>query len=359
MKQLRIGFLSTAGIARRNWKAILHSGNCLVSAVASRDLDKSRQFIAECQAEHAFPAPPEALGSYEALIQSPSVDAIYFPLPTGLRQEWVRQAAEAGKHILSEKPCANDHAELATTLSICREQRVQFMDGVMFMHSPRLAKVREVLNDEQRIGRLRHMDSAFCFYGGEPFFRNNIRLDGDLEPTGCLGDLGWYSIRLALWVMNWQLPVKVTGKILTELAAENCGKPTPAEFSGELFFEGGFSVSFYCSFITGYQQWAHVSGERGWLRLPDFVHPLDSYEPAFEVNDEFITVTGGMKCPPNTHAKIQGHATAQDTRMWRHFAGQVCSGQLNDDWPMWALKTQQVLDACHAAAIKKEPVHLV
>ena len=51
-----------------------------------------------------------------------------------------------------------------------------------------------------------------------------------------------------------------------------------------------------------------------------------------------------------------GHATAQDTRMWRNFANQIFSGQLNDDWTMWALKTQKVLDACHEAARRGGPV---
>src|SRR5882757_4809409 len=121
MKKLRIGFLSTAGIGRKNWKAILNSGNCVVSAVASRDVQKSREFIRECQNENSFDLIPDALGSYEELIASPKVDAIYFPLPTGLRQKWILRAAAAGKHILSEKPCASNAAELEMTLAACRK----------------------------------------------------------------------------------------------------------------------------------------------------------------------------------------------------------------------------------------------
>ncbi len=124
MKKLRIGFLSTAGIGRKNWKAILNSGNCVVSAVASRDVEKSRDFIDECQREFAFAEHvPDALGSYEELIASPDVDAIYIPLPTGLRKEWVLRAAAAGKHILCEKPCATSAAELEEMLAACRAQR--------------------------------------------------------------------------------------------------------------------------------------------------------------------------------------------------------------------------------------------
>ena len=358
MRKLRIGFLSTAGIGRKNWKAIFHSGNCVISAVASRDAGKSRKFIDDCQREFAFAETPRAFGSYEEMIESPDVDAVYIPLPTGLRKEWVLRAAVAGKHILCEKPCAISAAELEEMLAACKNHSVQFMDGVMFMHSPRLEKIREVLDDGQSVGRIRRIASAFSFYPGEDFFHGNIRTDGALEPAGCLGDLGWYSIRLALWTLNWQLPQKVTGKILSQSAATGGRTPTPTEFSGELFFDSGVSVSFYSSFLTGRQQWAHVSGQNGWLRLPDFIHPLNSYEPAFEVNEKIITVASDVKCPPSADPLPQGHATAQDTRMWRNFANQIFSGKLNDDWPMWALKTQNVLDACHEAARVNSPVKL-
>jgi predicted dehydrogenase len=358
MKKLRIGFLSTAGIGKKNWKAIFHSGNGVVSAVASRDARKSRDFIDDCQREFAFAEPPRALGSYEELIATPDVDAVYFPLPTGLRGEWILRAAEAGKHILCEKPCAAGVAELENMLAACETNAVQFMDGVMFMHSPRLAKVREVLDDGQSVGSIRRISSAFSFYPGRDFFHTNIRANGALEPAGCLGDLGWYSIRFSLWTMNWQLPEAVAGKILSQ--SENLpGRPSsPTEFAGTLYYPGGVTVEFYSSFVTGRQQWVHVSGQKGWLRLPDFVHPLNSYEPAFEVNEKSVTVAGDVKCPPAVDPMVQGHATAQDARMWRTFASQVFSGKLNPDWPTWALQTQKVLEACLEAARRGSPVKI-
>jgi len=358
MKKLRIGFLGTAAIGRKNWKAIFHSGNCVVAAVASRDIGKSRKYIDDCQREFAFAETPRALGSYEELLAAPDVDAVYIPLPTGLRKEFVLRAAAAGKHILCEKPCATGAAELDEMLAACRKNSVQFMDGVMFMHSPRLARVREILDDGQSIGRIRRIASAFSFYSGEDFFRHNIRTDGRLEPAGCLGDLGWYSIRFTLWTLNWRLPRTVTAKILSQSAATGGRISTPTEFSGELFFDGGVSAAFYCSFLTNRQQWVHISGQNGWLRLPDFVHPLDSYEPTFEVNEKFLTVAGDMKCPLGVDPIIQGHATAQDTRMFRNFANQIFSGKLNDGWPLWALQTQKVLDACHEAARSESQVKI-
>jgi len=344
MKQLRIGFLSSAGIGRKNWKAIFHSGNCVVVAVASRDLEKSRKFIADCSREFAFAEVPRAFGSYEELIDSPDVDAVYLPLPTGLRKEFVLRAAQAGKHILCEKPCAASLAEVEAMLAACREHNVQFMDGVMFMHSPRLAKIREVLAAGQSLGKIQRISSAFTFYFGDDFFRDNIRVDGALEPAGCLGDLGWYSIRFALWALNWRLPRSVTGKILAQSATA-----APTEFSAELFFDDGVSAEFYSSFLTAKQQWVAIGGRNGWLWLPDFVHPRNGYEPAFELNDTEVRVPSDVKCPPGADPSGYGHATAQDTRMWRNFANQIFSGQLNGDWPMWSLQTQKVLNACHEA----------
>ena len=82
--KLRWGILSTAQIARKNWKAISHSGNSTVVGVASRDANRCRQFIAECQSDCPMEAPPTAFASYEELLASKEIDAVYIPLPTGV-----------------------------------------------------------------------------------------------------------------------------------------------------------------------------------------------------------------------------------------------------------------------------------
>jgi predicted dehydrogenase len=353
MSKLRIGFMSTANIGRQNWKAIFNSGNAIVTAVASRDVGRSREFIREGQREFPFAAEPAALGSYEELLASPNVDAVYIPLPTGLRKEWVLRAAAAGKHVICEKPCAASVADLQEMISACRKNRVQFMDGVMFMHSPRLNRIREVLDDGKSVGPLRRISSAFSFLGTGDFSCGNIRMDGRLEPAGCLGDLGWYCIRFTLWAMKWQLPHTVTGRILSQSEPTGGREPAPTEFSAELVFDDGVSAGFYSSFLAAEQQWAFISGRNGWLRLPDFVHPFNSREPAFEVNRTEIRgpTAAGIQTPiPLSDPAELGHATAQNTSMFRNFADQVFFGKLNDDWPMWALKTQQVMDACFESA---------
>ncbi len=353
MKKLRIGFASTAGIGRKNWKAVFHSGNCVVSAVASREVGRSRQFIEELQREFSFPKTPCALGSYQELLASPEVDAVYVPMPTALRRDFVIRAAQAGKHILCEKPCATSRLELEEMMAACQRHSVQFMDGVMFMHNPRLPLIRAALDDGRSLGKLQRISSAFCFPGGEEFLSNNIRVKRELEPAGCLGDLGWYSLRITLWALNWQLPHSVSATMLARSA-----DGTPTEFSAELFFADGVSSGFYCSFLTAKQNWAFISGRNGSLWMPDFVHPRNGYEPAFELNEQVVRADSGAPCPPGSDPAIPGHSTAQDTRMFRNFANQIFSGTLNRDWPFWSLKTQIVLDACLQAGKSGKSVAL-
>jgi predicted dehydrogenase len=101
----RWGILGTANIARKYWQAIYRAGNSALVAVASRDRARARRFIEECQAAIPLRPAPLACGSYAELLERDDIDAVYLPLPTGIRKEWVLRAAEAGKHILCEKPC--------------------------------------------------------------------------------------------------------------------------------------------------------------------------------------------------------------------------------------------------------------
>ncbi len=343
-----MGILGTAGIARKNWRAIHDSGNAVVSAVASREEGRSRKFIEECQAKNKFETTPVALGSYEELISSRAVDAVYVPLPTGLRKEWVLRAAAAGKHVLCEKPCGLSTADLRDMIAACDKAGVQFMDGVMFMHNPRLARMREVLDDGASVGAIRRMMSVFSFATEESFFDANIRVNGELEPAGCLGDLGWYCIRFGLWAMKWRMPIEVTGRILSARGNRLTAKSVPTAFSGEMFFEDGASMGFYCSFVAAIQNWAHVGGAKGYLRVARFVHADSQHEPTFEVNDAVHHVRH-CDCPGAHDASM---TTAQDTLMFRNFANQIASGKRNEEWPMWALKTQQVMDGCLNSAVE-------
>lgn len=355
MRTLRWGILSTADIARKNWKAIRNSGNGTVTAVASRDLKKAQQFILECQTATAMDQTPAAFGSYEELLSSPNVDAVYIPLPTGLRKEWVIRAAEAGKHIVCEKPCAPSAQELRSMLDVCRRKGVQFLDGVMFMHSERLAKVRREIASGV-IGKVKRISSAFSFPSDDNFRATNIRTDSSLEPFGCLGDLGWYCIRLALCVADGALPREVSGRILKEVRGSGSPAAVPEEFSGELFFEDGISSSFYCSFASALEEWGIITGTKGLIRVQDFVLPFWGSELAFDVFNADLKKSG---CDFNMEANERritvaeysnSHPTAQETNLFRNFAAQVQSGPLNHEWAEIALRTQQVTDACLKSA---------
>lgn len=361
----RWGILGTATIARKNWKSIRNSDNSTLVAVASRDAARSAAYIAECQSQVPFDPPPRACGSYEELLASDDIDAVYIPLPTGIRRDWVVRAAEAGKHVMCEKPCGNNAAEVAEMLDACAAHNVQFMDGVMFMHSQRMAAVRAALDDGQSVGQIRRIATQFSFCAADDWIASNIRTSSQLEPFGCLGDLGWYNVRFALWVMKYQMPTHVTGRMLAEKARGDSPAPVPAEFSGELFFPSGVSASFYCSFLTDHQQWVNVSGTKGYLYLDDFVLPYYGNEVAFDACNAVFDLAG---CEFNMERHTRriavreyssGVPNAQETHLFRNFAELALSGQPDPSWGQIALQTQQVLDACLASArSESKPVAL-
>lgn len=361
-KIVRWGILSTAEIARKNWLAIKNSGNGIITAVASREESRAAQFIDDCQHYAPFIEQPAAMGSYEELLMSPDVDAVYIPLPTGLRKEWVLRAAMAGKHVVCEKPCATNYEDLAEMTKACRENDVQFMDGVMYMHSQRLKKVREILDDKKSVGDLRRLAAQFSFNAPEEFFTGNIRSHSAMEPHGCLGDLGWYCTRFFLWVMNWQMPEKVVGRLIAAHQRDGSPDPVPTQFSAEFFFKNGPTASYYVSFVTENQQWVHVSGSKGYMRLDDFVLPWFGGETEIEVNNaEFEVIGSDFNMKPHfTRHKVNEYSNsfpnAQESNLFRNFADQVLSRELNSEWPEYALKTQQLLDACYQSALENKPI---
>jgi len=359
----RWGILGTASIARKNWKAIRNSGNGTLTAVASRDAGRARAFVAACQSAVPFDPAPRAVGGYGELLAREDIDAVYVPLPTALRQEWVIRAAESGKHVLCEKPCGVSASELASMLEACHRHQRQFMDGVMFMHSRRLAALRQVLDGDDGIGAVRRIVAQFSFAAPSGWVESNIRTDSRLEPLGCLGDLGWYCLRLALWVMQWQLPRSVTGRLLREQARPDSPATVPTEFAGELIFADNVSASFYCSFLAENQQWASVSGTEGYLHLRDFVLPYRGQEIALDVTRARF-VTQGCDFHMEDHTRRvpvaeddAGTPSAQESNMFRCFADRVLEGRPDPQWGQIALQTQQVLDAClRSARAGCEPV---
>jgi predicted dehydrogenase len=351
-KQCRWGFLGAAKISRKNWKAVRLTGNGTVAAVASRTVPKAQRFIDQCAAECPMNGPVAAVGSYRELIDSPDIDAVYIPLPTGVRKKWAILAAEAGKHVLCEKPIAINATDGQQMIDACEANQVQFMDGVMFDHSRRLVELRNTLAAGEVIGKLRRVYSHFSFSGDPEFLTTNIRTDTALEPHGCLGDVGWYCIRLSLWAANLREPTFVTARTLTPLRGQDSAGEVPGEFSAELQFEDGLSASFYCSFVTENQQTALLSGDRGYISIDDFVLPFYDAEAKWAHHNHVLDIDNcrwnfGRHTSPQAVAEYPGgEPNAQEVNMFRNFATCVLSGERNPLYPELAIKTQRILDAC-------------
>jgi len=353
MSEIRLcrwGILSTAAIARKNWRAIAKTKTGSVVAVASRRLDAAKTFVQECQAHTAQRTLTESVEGYDALLARKDVDAVYIPLPTGLRKEWIIAAAESGKHVLAEKPTALSASDLEEILAACKRNNVQFMDGVMFMHSARLPMLRQILDDGQSIGDIRRIACHFSFLGDDNFSKSNIRVDSQLEPFGCLGDLGWYCIRFLLWANRWQTPIHMTGRCLSRAKGGESESEVPTEFSAELAFPDRSTGSFYCSFATGNQQWAHISGTKGNAFLKDFVLPHYGSEVSFEIEQPTFVVDGcDFHMQEHTRRQIvneyaSGHDPAQEINMFETFNKIVLEGKLDPFWGDIALATQRVMD---------------
>ncbi|MFN8092300.1 MAG: Gfo/Idh/MocA family oxidoreductase [Vicinamibacteria bacterium] len=356
MSTCRWGILGTAGIARKNWQAIALAGNASLVAVASRTRDRARDFVDAGQAACPHPRKPEAVEGYAELLGRSDVDAVYVPLPTGVRKEWVIAAAQAGKHVLVEKPVGATAADVREMLAACESHGVQLMDGVMFMHGDRLRALRAVLDDGESVGRIRRIATQFSFAGDEAFFRDDIRLHSGLEPHGCLGDLGWYNLRFTQWAAGYERPTHVLARELSTAARPDSPTSVPTEMSGELRFASGVSASFYCSFLTENQQWANVSGTRGFVHVPDFVLPFFGEECGFEVTRSVFEVRGSdfdMRRRSRTVAVPEysnSHPTAQEARLFRAFSDLVLSRRIEPRWGEIALETQILVDACRRSA---------
>jgi len=352
----RWGILGAAGVARKNWLAMRNAENCTLTAVAGRDPERCRRFIADCQRHAPFDPPPHAFGSYEELLAGDTVDAVYAPLPTVVRKAWLIRAAEAGKHVLSEKPVAATAGDVREILAACRHNGVQFMDGVMFVHSRRLDRIREALADGQSVGQIRRIASHFSFGAPPEFFQRDIRTHSGLEPLGCLGDLGWYCIRFTLCMLDGKLPTRVCGHLLASHARPDSPAAVPTEFSAEMFFPEGVSASLYCSFLAEIQQWASVGGTKGCIHVPDFVLPHYAAEVGFEVSNPVFHVAGCDFNMEDHRRRVavpeygNSSPNSQEANMFRKFAALALSGRPDESWGTMVLKTQQVLDACLQSA---------
>ncbi len=347
----RIGILGSAAIARKVWTAIARSQNATVVAVASRELAKSQAFVQSCSlsvpmVDDAKAIVVDAVGGYADLLARPDIDAVYIPLPTGLRKPWVLAAIEAGKHVLMEKPCAATEADLREMDAAATTAGVTWMDGVMFEHSFRLQAIRQALADRV-LGDLRRVVTHFSFNGGDArqFAQTNVRGDETLEPHGALGDLGWYCIRMMLHVAGGTMPIAARGETTWDLNG------VPGEFAGALRFADGWTGELFCSFRTANQQTVWISGSEAYMTIDDFVLPFNGGSADYRIhrNELDIDRCRWLHNPrPTQHSSAEyshGESTAQEVRMIETFAARVMNSSTNDRHLQdIALKTQRCLD---------------
>ena len=271
--KMRVGVLGAARIAAKNARAIADSGEAEIVAVGSRSLDKARKFCIDNGLDESC-----AVEGYDACIEKLASGAgeacMYVPLPTTMHLEWVKKLAARGLHILLEKPAAINVAELDEMIRVCRDAGVVLMDGVMFMHHPRLNVLSEVLSVNPPIAEI---SSEWSFLGSEDFMKNDIRVKKEGDPLGCLGDLGWYNIRYSLFFANYAMPSRVEGEVV---ARSSSG--VPIDFKGKLYWDKqGITDSFACSFVRPRDgSGVTVRGEGFSVALgPDFVVPVETQNP--------------------------------------------------------------------------------
>ena len=246
---LRIGILSTAKIVRELVvPAIQDAENCVVTAVASRDAAKARAMADRFSAPYAF-------GSYEEMLASDAIDAVYIPLPTSQHVAWSIRAADAGKHVLCEKPIALHADEIASLIEARERNGVLICEAFMVTYSPVWRKVRALLA-EGAIGRLRHVQGAFAYFNRDPANMRNVPELGG----GGLPDIGVYPTITTRFA---------TGKEPLRVQADTERDP---DFGTDIYSSiradfGDFELSFYISTQLAQRQVMVFHGDRGFIEV--------------------------------------------------------------------------------------------
>ena len=199
--KVRWGVLGTAKIAlAKVIPAMQRSPWCEITAIASRDLAKAKDAARELNI-------PNAYGSYEELLADANVDAVYNPLPNHLHVPWTVKAAEAGKHVLCEKPIALNAAEARTLIDVRDRTGVRIQEAFMVRTHPQWLETRRLIRSG-RIGSLRSIGGFFTYFNPDPAnIRNKLELGG-----GGLMDIGCYPITISRFMYDAE-PRRVLGMI--------------------------------------------------------------------------------------------------------------------------------------------------
>nr|WP_319390862.1 Gfo/Idh/MocA family oxidoreductase [uncultured Cohaesibacter sp.] len=246
---IRWGILGTAKIAREQLVPAIHaSRNGLLQAVASRSGESAKAFAEQF-------GMPLAFGSYEELLASKDVDAIYIPLPTSQHVEWTRRCLEAGKHVLCEKPISLHAREIEALIEARDKSGLVATEAFMVTYHPQWQLVRSLLADGS-IGVLKHIQGVFTYYNVDPNnMRNKVELGG-----GGLPDIGVYPTVTARFATGKE-PLRARASIERD---PNFGTDIYANCQYDF---GSFDMTFYCSTQLALRQSMTFHGDKGVIEV--------------------------------------------------------------------------------------------
>jgi D-xylose 1-dehydrogenase (NADP+, D-xylono-1,5-lactone-forming) len=314
MEAIRWGVLGVANIAQRAViPAIARSRNGRLVAIASRTRARAEGVARELGI-------PRAHGAYEALLDDPDVQAVYIPLPNSLHRAWTVRCAEAGKHVLCEKPLALSPGECEEMIAACRQHRVALMEAFMYRFHPRTEQVARLAR-EGALGEVRLVRAAFTFQVREP--RANIRFRPDLGG-GTLYDVGCYAVNVSRMILGEPVEALACGRIGEYGVDEQVG--------GMLRFDGGRFALVDCALTLPRREEYEVVGTEGLVRVPNAFLPGTA--------DAEIHITRGGEHSIQT---IPG--AEQYQRMVEHFGDTVASGSPPKLPPDDAARNAQVIGA--------------
>ena len=292
MSSIRWGVISTADIGMSKVTPAIQRGvNCDVVAISSRSFEN-----ASAAAERL--SIPKAYGSYEELLAADDIDAVYIPLPNNMHAEWTFKAAEAGKHILCEKPLALSAAEAAEMAAACESAGVKLAEALMYRHHPTWVEVSRLVT-EGAIGHLQTVQSWFSYFNDDPTnIRNRVENGG-----GALMDIGCYNINSARMLFGDE-PSRIEASVRRD---PEMGIDILT--SAILEFPGEGLATFTCSSRAEDDQRVHIVGTEGRIDIEiPFNIPPDLDTRIFLTNGG---ITETITFPPLDQYTIQAEIFAE------------------------------------------------
>ncbi len=273
-RKVRWGILSVASIALRRVIPAMQKGDSTeIAAIASRDLGKAKEAARKFGISCAY-------GSYEDLLADPEIEAIYNPLPNNLHVAWSILAAQAGKHVLCEKPLSMNAAEARRLMAARDREGVKIGEAFMVRTHPRWLRALELVRSG-RIGELRLISGLISHYNRDPKnVRNSCEYGG-----GALLDLGCYAITLSRFLFG-QEPVRVMGSL-----ERDPEMGTDRLTSAILEFPAGKCV-FTCSTQLAYQQRMFLLGTKGRIEIERPINPPTDEPSRILIDDDPGDPTG-------------------------------------------------------------------